>query len=81
MGCRVWEEKWVTYRGVGGVSTDLYIIYFPGKTYSQVISIALFLGACIPQFLPGVGWSPLEVAKIFLLEEFRDFQSFAVHIF
>lgn len=64
------------------MNTDLYIIYFPGKTYSQVISIAFFLGACIPQILPGVGWSPLEVAKIFFfLEEFRNFQSFAVHVF
>lgn len=68
MGRGAWEEKWVTYRGVGGVNTDLYIIYFPGKMHSQVISIAFFLGACIPQILLGVGWSPLEVAKIFLFE-------------
>lgn len=62
------------HRGVGGVNTDLYIIYFPGKIYSQVISIAFFLGACILQILLGVGWHPLEVAKtFFFMEEFRNF--------
>lgn len=59
--------------GRGGVNTDLYIIHFPGKTRSQAISIAAFLGACFPQILRGVGWSPLEVAKTFFMEEFRPF--------
>lgn len=53
------------HRGVGGVNADLYIIYFPGKIHSQVISIAFFLGACILKILLGFGWRPLEVAKTF----------------
>lgn len=60
-------------QGSGGVNTDLYIIYFPGKIRSQAISIAAFLGACFPQILRGAGWSPLEVAETFFMEQFRQF--------
>lgn len=61
------------HRGVGGVNTDLYIIYFPGKIYSQVISIAFFLGACSLQILLGVGWRPLEVVKTFFYGGIQEF--------
>lgn len=58
-------------QGSGGGLAGLHIIYSPRKIYSQVISIAIFLGACVLQILFGIGWSPLEVAKTFFMEEFR----------
>lgn len=65
-----------------GVRAYLYLIHFPGKIWRQVISMPFLLGACTPQILLQVGWSPLEVARhFFFMDESRNFESFAVHIF
>lgn len=55
-------------QGSGGGHAGLHITYSPRKIYSQVISIAIFLGARVLQILFGIGWSPLEVAKTFFYE-------------
>lgn len=49
----------------GGGRAGLNIVSSPRKIYSQVISSAIFLGACVLQILFGTGRSPLEVAKTF----------------
>lgn len=64
------------HRGGGCVNADLYIIYFPGKIQSQVISIAFLLGACVLTVLPAVGWRPLEVAKTFFFFFYGGIQEF-----
>lgn len=82
MGRGEWEEKWVTYRGVGGREYRPIYNLLSWKDIQSSHFNCFFSGGVYPT---DPAWSWVESIRsgknIFFLEEFRDFQSFAVHVF